>query len=176
MTQSQFTLGIFYVLAAVSIISALVVVFARSPMRCALGLMFSFLGLAGVYVLMHAHLIAVLQVLVYAGGVTVLFAFVIMMMRQGQQMRYPGPFMPVRILSICTVGYLIYVIGPVVIEAQKVKEALPPDYGTVRLIGEVLFSKHVIPFEVTGILIMMTMIAAISLMGRAQVMEKKEIS
>jgi len=153
-------------MAAVSIVSALMVVFARSPMRCALGLMFSFLGLAGVYVLLHAHLIAVLQILVYAGGVTVLFAFVIMMMRQGQQMRYPGPFMPVRVLSILTIFYLIYVTGPVIFEVDRIKNSLPPDYGTVRLIGEVLFSKYIVPFEATGILILATMVAVIALVGR----------
>lgn len=164
----KLTAIIFYIMAFLSVISALIVVFARSPMRCALGLMFTFLGLAGVYVLLHAHLIAVLQILVYAGGVTVLFAFVIMMMRQGQQMRYPGPFMPVRVLSVLTVFYLMYVMGPVVIEAQRVKGALPADYGTVRLVGEVLFSRYVIPFEATGILLLVTMIAAIALVARTR--------
>lgn len=163
----RLTAAVFYLLGAVSILSALVVVLARSPMRCALGLMFTFLGLAGVYVLMHAHAIAVLQVLVYAGGVMVLFAFVIMMMRQGQQVRYPGPFMPVRVLSIMTLFYLVYVIGPVIVEARRIKGALPPDYGTVRLVGEVLLSRYVVPLEATGLLLLMTMVAAISLMGRA---------
>lgn len=162
----KLTAVIFYVMAAVSVVSALMVVFARSPMRCAVGLMGTFLGLAGIYVLLHAHLIAVLQVLVYAGGVTVLFAFVIMMMRQGQQMRYPGPFMPVRILSVLTLAYLVYLAGPVILEVQRLKEALPEGYGTVRLVGEALFSKAVVPFEATGMLLLVTMVAAISLIGR----------
>jgi NADH-quinone oxidoreductase subunit J len=170
----KFTALIFYLLAAVSIISALVVVFARSPMRCALGLMFTFLGLAGVYVLLHAHLIAVLQILVYAGGVTVLFAFVITMMRQGQQMRYPGPFMPVRILSVLTIFYLIYLIAPLYIEVERVKSALPSDYGTVRLVSEVLFSRYLVPFEATGVLILVTMIAAIALVSRTTAAGKEE--
>jgi NADH-quinone oxidoreductase subunit J len=164
--ELKFTTVIFYLLAAVSVISAFMVVMARSPMRCALGLMFTFLGLAGIYVLLHAHLIAVIQVLVYAGGVTVLFAFVIMMMRQGQQMRYPGPFMPVRVLSIITIFYLIYVIGPVLVEVERIRSALPAGYGTVQLVGEVLFSRYVVPFEATGVLLLMTMVAAISLIGR----------
>jgi NADH-quinone oxidoreductase subunit J len=164
----RLTAVIFYVLAAFSVVSAFMVVMARSPMRCALGLMFTFLGLAGIYVLLHAHLIAVLQILIYAGGVTVLFAFVIMMMRQGQQISYPGPFMPVRVLSVITVFYLVYVVGPVLVEVERARSALPAGYGTVRLVGEVLFSKHVVPFEATGVLLLVTMIAAISIIGRSR--------
>lgn len=161
----KFTLIIFYILATVSVISAFVTVTAKSTMRCALGLMFTMLGIAGIYVLMHAHLLAVLQILVYAGGVTVLMAFVILMMRQGESMRYPGPFMPVRVLSIITIFYLAYLIAPIYLEVKRIKPALSPDYGTVKLIASAIFSKHVIAFEAAGVLIFMTMIAVVAITG-----------
>jgi len=163
----KLTTIIFYLLSIISVFSALIVVTARSPMRSALGLMFTFLGLAGIYVLLHAHLLAVVQILVYAGGVTVLFAFVILMIRHGEQISYSGPFMPVRVLSVLTVLYLVYLVGPIYLEVQRVKNALPAGFGTARALGESLFSsKHIIAFEAVGILLLVTMVASIALIGR----------
>lgn len=161
---------IFYLMSFISVIGALIVVTAKSPMRCALSLMFTFLGLAGIYVLLHAHLLAVIQILVYAGGVTVLFAFVIMILRHGEHVSYKEPFMPVRILSIATVFYLIYLIGPIYFEVKKIKGAPYPssDYGTVRIISEALFSQHVAVFEIAGLLILITVTAVVSIIGRSR--------
>lgn len=167
-------LVMFYLFAAFSLASALVVVLARSPMRCAIALMCTFLGIAGVYGVLHAQLLAVIQVLVYAGGVTALFGFVIMTMRQGQQVRYPGPFMPVRVLSLLTAGYLVYLVGPVLLEATRVAGQLPAGYGAARLVGRLLFSTYLVPFEAVGILLVMTTVAVISLTTRERRPGKEE--
>ena len=67
-------------------------------------------------------------------GITVLFGFVIMFLKQGGPQRYRGPFMPVWILSLFTVAYLVYLVLPVVKAVEKTKEALPADYGTIQFI------------------------------------------
>ena len=130
--------------------------------------------LAGVYVLMHAHLVAIIQVLVYAGGVTVLFGFVIMLLKQGEPMRHRGPFMPIWIVSLFTVGYLAYLVLPVLRTVEMIKEKLPPDYGTIEFVGRVLLSEHLVPFEVVAILLLMTLVGVVALARRPQ--ERKEVA
>lgn len=166
MTNQLFTLIIFYVLAVVAVLGGATVILSRRPMRCAVGLLATLLSLAGVYVLMHAHLVAILQVLVYAGGITVLFGFVIMFLRQGGPQRYRGPFMPVWVVSLFTVGYLVYLVLPVIRAAEAVKETVPPDYGTIQLVGKVLVSSQLVPFEAVAILLLMTMVGVVALARR----------
>jgi len=165
-TNQLFTLIIFYVLAVVAVLGGATVILSRRPMRCAVGLLATLLSLAGVYVLMHAHLVAILQVLVYAGGITVLFGFVIMFLRQGGPQRYRGPFMPVWVVSLFTVGYLVYLVLPVIRAAEAVKETVPPDYGTIQLVGKVLVSSQLVPFEAVAILLLMTMVGVVALARR----------
>lgn len=165
-TEHTFTFWIFLVLSLVAVVGGLTVIMSRRPMRCAVGLLATLLSLAGVYVLMHAHLVAILQVLVYAGGIAVLFGFVIMFLKQGGPQRYRGPFMPVWILSLFTVAYLVYLVLPVVKAVEKAKEALPADYGTIQFIGKVLFSSQLVPFEAVAILLLMTMVGVIALARR----------
>jgi len=165
-TNQLFTLIIFYVLAVLAVLGGATVILSRRPMRCAVGLLTTLLSLSGVYVLMHAHLVAILQVLVYAGGITVLFGFVIMFLRQGGPQRYRGPFMPVWIVSLFTAGYLVYLVLPVIRAAEAVKETVPPDYGTIQLMGKVLLSAQLVPFEAVAILLLMTMVGVIALARR----------
>jgi NADH-quinone oxidoreductase subunit J len=161
-----FTEIIFYVLAALAVADGLAVITCRSAMRCAVGLLATLLALAGVYVLMHAHLVAILQVLIYAGGITVLFGFVIMLLKQGQPMRYRGPFMPVWLVSLATACWLGYLVVPILREVSRAKEALPPDYGTVEVIGRALTSRHLVPFEAVALLLVMTMVGVIAIARR----------
>ena len=166
MTVHDFTLWIFYGLAAVAVLGGLTVILSRRPMRCAVGLLATLLALAGAYVLMHAHLVAILQVLVYAGGITVLFGFVIMLLRQGGPQRYRGPFMPVWVVSLLTSVYLVYLILPVVRAAEKAKLAVPADFGTIQFVGKVLMSSQLVPFEAVAILLLMSMVGVIALARR----------
>jgi len=170
----EFTYLLFIMLAVIAVGGALTVILSRRPMRCAVGLLATLLSLAGVYVLMHAHLVAIIQVLVYAGGVTVLFGFVIMLLKQGEPMRHRGPFMPIWIVSLFTVGYLAYLVLPVLRTVEMIKEKLPPDYGTIEFVGRVLLSEHLVPFEVVAILLLMTLVGVVALARRPQ--ERKEVA
>jgi NADH-quinone oxidoreductase subunit J len=165
-TTHTFTLWIFFALAATAVLGGLTVILSRRPMRCAVGLLATLLSVAGIYVLMHAHLVAILQVLVYAGGITVLFGFVIMLLKQGGPQRYRGPFLPIWLVSLITTGYLVYLVFPVVREAERVKAALPPGYGTIELVGKVLVSSQLVPFEAVAILLLLTMVGVIALARR----------
>lgn len=164
--MSRITDIIYLTAALMAVVGALWVVLSRRPMRCALGLMITLVSLAGIYAMMHAHLVAILQILVYAGGIVVLFGFVIMLLKQGEPMRYRGPFLPVWIVSLITVCYLGYMILPVVEEVQRVKEAVPEGFGTIQMMGKVLTSAHVVPFEAVAILLLMTMVGVIALARR----------
>ncbi len=158
---------IVYLVAALgAVVGALWVILSRRPMRCALGLMVTLVSLAGIYAMMHAHLVAIMQILVYAGGIVVLFGFVIMLLKQGEPMRYRGPFLPVWIVSLVTTCYFAYMILPVVREVQRVREAVPEGFGTIEMMGKVLTSTHVVPFEAVAILLLMTIVGVIALARR----------
>ena len=163
---------IYWIAAIAAVLGALGVVLSRRPMRCALALMVTLVSLAGIYAMMHAHLVAILQILVYAGGIVVLFGFVIMLLKQGDPLRYRGPFLPVWIVSLITVCYLAYMILPVAEEVEKVRQAVPEGFGTIQMMGQVLTSSHVVPFEAVAILLLMTMVGVIALARR----ERKEVS
>jgi NADH-quinone oxidoreductase subunit J len=163
---------VFLLAAVAAVVGALWVVLSRRPMRCALGLMITLVSLAGIYAMMHAHLVAIIQILVYAGGIVVLFGFVIMLLKQGEPLRYRGPFLPVWIVSLLTVCYLAYMILPVVREVKRVRGAVPEGFGTIEFMGEVLTSAHLIPFEMIAILLLMTLVGVIALARR----QRKEVT
>jgi NADH-quinone oxidoreductase subunit J len=157
---------VFWIAALSAVFGALWVILSRKPMRCAMGLMITMVSLAGIYAMMHAHLVAILQILVYAGGITVLFGFVIMLLKQGEPMRYRGPFLPVWIVSLMTVCYLAYMILPITREVEKVRESVPAGFGTIEMMGQVLMSTHLVPFEMVAILLIMTMVGVIAIAKR----------
>ena len=167
---------LFYVFAAVAIGGALGVVLARTPVGSLLFMVATLASLAGVYVLLEAHFIAAVQIIVYAGAIMVLFLFVIMLLNLGHEYRRDLQGGVAAVLAFIVVGALVGLLarqfqgegslavvgGP---GGQEIDAALI-EHGAVGAIAQPLFTTYVVPFEITGILLLVAVVGALVLAKR----------
>ncbi|MSQ01827.1 MAG: NADH-quinone oxidoreductase subunit J [Myxococcales bacterium] len=160
---------LFYLFSFLAVIAGLSVVIQRSPIASALSLVVCFFALAADYVMLDAHFVAVVQVLVYAGAIMVLFIFVIMLLN----IREPGPtplglisgrgLLGIGVAALLGVGLIAGLDGLVHTPAPH----LPDGYGTIHNIGEQLFGdRYLLPFEAVSLLLTVGMIGAVVLAKR----------
>ena len=160
---------IFYPLAGLCVAFALGVIINKSPVGSALSLIAMMLGLAGIFVLQQAHFIAILQIIIYAGAIMVLFMFVIMLLNlkgkgENEKWRTRDKNSLLTILTGLLVAGILYKIIKITNSSEFNSPALLPDsFGTVREVGTILFTKFVLPFEVASILLLVAMIGAVVL-------------
>ncbi|MZG30385.1 MAG: NADH-quinone oxidoreductase subunit J [Nitrospinae bacterium] len=159
---------IFYPLAGLCVVLALGVVFNNSPVGSAISLIGMMLGLAGIFVLQQAHFIAILQIIIYAGAIMVLFMFVIMLLNlkkgddKGWIAREQNLLLSV-LTGLLAIG-ILYKISDIILGAEMGAPAILPDsFGTVAEVGETLFTDFVLPFEVASILLLAAMVGAVVL-------------
>ena len=160
----------FYALGTVAIASALLVVTRRNPVISALFLIVNFFCLAGLYLTLHAQFIAVIQILVYAGAIMVLFVFVIMLLNLGDERKLKEGISWKKIvaagISFGLLMELLYILGfsgqtHSTIGAQRALEI-----GTAENIGAQLFTRFLFPFEVTSLILTVAIVGAIILAKR----------
>ena len=159
---------IFYPLAGFCVVMALGVIFNNSPVGSAIALIGMMLGLAGIFVLQQAHFIAIVQIIIYAGAIMVLFMFVIMLLnlKQGENEGWASrdKNLPLSILTGFLAVGILYKITMVLFSVDMDTPAsLPDSFGTVAVIGETLFTDFVLPFEVASILLLAAMVGAVVL-------------
>lgn len=154
---------LFFVFAVPLVGFSLGVLLARNPVYAALNLVAAFFCMAGVYVLLTAHLIAFMQILVYAGAVMVLFLFVIMLLSLGDEHLVRGPSKT----GIQWVGALAAIAVAAVVAAavSQVPDAgvagVDGAFGTVKAVGRVLFTEFLLPFEATSLLLLVAIVGAV---------------
>jgi NADH-quinone oxidoreductase subunit J len=161
---------IFYAFAAVAIVAALLVVGQRNPMYSVMLLIAMFGSLAGLYVLLDAPFIAVIQIIIYAGAIMVLFLFVVMLLNVGREDAGAGPVAPVpmkigAVLSVLLGLELVWALSRLG-QTWFAEYAQVAGISSVSQIGRVLFTTHAFAFEATSILILVAMIGAIVLARR----------
>jgi NADH-quinone oxidoreductase subunit J len=155
---------LFYICAAVAVLAALNVILQRTPVYSALSLIVVLCALAIVYLLLGAEFMSVIQVIVYAGAIMVLFVFVIMLLNAGHEApgqrsrvaRWLGP--PIVAAFLVEVAAVVWKQFP----ASGSASPAPLD-GSPRAIGQLLFHNYVLPFEVTSILILVAILGAVVL-------------
>jgi NADH-quinone oxidoreductase subunit J len=156
-------LGTFMFFAPLLVLSAAGVVVARNPVYAAMSLVAAFFFLAGIYVLLVAHLIAFLQVLVYAGAVMVLFLFVIMLLSLGNEHLYRERQKVMQMVGVAGA------IGLVTVVAMAIRDLGDPvmaqvnveTFGTVKAVGRALFTDYLLPFEATSLLLLVAIVGAV---------------
>jgi len=159
---------IFYPLAGFCVVLALGVVFNNSPVGSAMSLIGMMLGLAGIFILQQAHFIAILQIIIYAGAIMVLFMFVIMLLNlkkgddAGWISRERNLLLSV-LTGILATGILYKVSDIIFTRKMNTPAILTDSFGTVAVIGETLFTDFVLPFEVASILLLAAMVGAVVL-------------
>ena len=152
----------FFVFAVPLVVTAAGVVVARSPMYAAMSLVAAFFCMAGIYVLLAAHLIAFLQVLVYAGAVMVLFLFVIMLLSLGNEHLERERQKAMQVLGALGAIALVSLVAVATREVAGAELArLPGDFGTVKAVGRVLFTQYLLPFEATSLLLLVAIVGAV---------------
>jgi NADH-quinone oxidoreductase subunit J len=154
---------LFWVFAVPLVITALGVIVARSPVYAAMNLVAAFFFMAGIYVLLTAHLIAFMQVLVYAGAVMVLFLFVIMLISLGDEHLFPSRKSAMQYLGVVGAVALFSVIAVAIGRANTppAMRAIDSSFGTVKAVGQVLFTEFLLPFEATSLLLLVAIVGAV---------------
>jgi NADH-quinone oxidoreductase subunit J len=154
---------LFYVFAAIALLSSLVVIGQRNPLYSAFALIVTLCSLAAIFALLGSPFIAVLQVIVYAGAIMVLFLFVLMLLnvrREEDRPRTGGRALAA--IALVAVVLLVAQAGFVLVRARTVP-ALQFDAST-RKMAEILFSPHFLyVFEATSILILAALVGAVAL-------------
>jgi NADH-quinone oxidoreductase subunit J len=158
----------FYVLAAMALVSAVMVVTRRNPVHSAMFLVFSFFCVAGIYVTMSAEFLAAVQVLVYAGGIVVLFLFVIMLVPLSLRLR-PLPVkqgITALLLAGLLAGTFMVFFGREAAEETSRDTSQLPAMGQIEGMGDALYVRYLLPFEVASVLLLVAMIGAVVLARR----------
>ena len=162
---------LFYVFAAIAVGTTLLVVVQSNPVYSVLLLIGSFIGLAGLYVLLDAPFVAVIQIIVYAGAIMVLFLFVVMLLNapreeivQAGLMESTGTRAVGGLLALAFAAELAWALM-----RSRTVAMTATDRGatfSVSQIGQRLFQQYAFAFEATSILILVAMVGAITLAGR----------
>jgi NADH-quinone oxidoreductase subunit J len=152
----------FWVFAVPLVATALGVLIAKSPVYAAMNLVAAFFFMAAIYVLLTAHLIAFMQVLVYAGAVMVLFLFVIMLLSLGDEHLQSERRRAMQYVGVVGAIGVFAVIGSAVANAaQKGMVQVSSTFGTVKAVGNVLFTEFLLPFEATSLLLLVAIVGAV---------------
>jgi NADH-quinone oxidoreductase subunit J len=153
---------LFWVFAIPLVATAAGVLLSRNPVYAAMNLVAAFFFLAGIYVLLVAHLIAFMQILVYAGAVMVLFLFVIMLLSLGDEPIVKEPRRAMQLIGGLGAVLLVAVLASAIAQARTGELAtLAADFGTVKAVGRVLYTQFLLPFEVTSLLLLVAIVGAV---------------
>ena len=160
----------FYFLSALAVLSGIVVITRRNPVHSAIALIFTLLSLAGLYLMLYAPFVAGVQIILYVGGIMVLFLFVIMLVsieRVQREEQFNKQWV-VAIVATAVLGVLLvlgYSKGKAVFPATPV--ALPENTNTQQ-IAIFLYGNYLLPFEIASLLLLVAIVGAV-------VMAKKRI-
>ena len=140
-----------------------------NPIASAMSMVGAFGALAGLYAMLAAGFLAVIQILVYAGGIMVLVIFVIMLLNL-----HPDDLKPMRanafVLILALFGVFIGIISPILFCVLPSKDwnfgALTPGFGTITSVGEKIFSDYLFPFEILSLVLLTAVVGALVLAKR----------
>ena len=166
---------LFVVFAAVTLLGSLFVIVQRNPIYSVLSLIGAFFGLSGLYVLLEAPFVAIVQIIIYAGAIMVLFLFTVMLLNvpredaaewdRAHPLYRPWPRRIGALLSLMLVAQLGWALTRTPGVAGAVGE-IGPGISDVGELGKVLFTDYMFAFEVTSILIIVAMVGAVVLARR----------
>ncbi len=152
---------VFWILAAMVAFFAVFTITRKNPVTAVMSLVATFFGLAAMYATLSAHFLAVLQVLVYAGAITVLFIFVVMILNREEVA--PLSYRPLRLLGVAAGLYLFWKFaGVATVGMPTLVPATPSDsFGTVAAVGDLLFRDFLYPFEAISILLLVAIVGGV---------------
>jgi len=166
---------LFWILSVLSILCALGVIFSRNPIHSVLFLIATFFMISGHYILMNAQFLAIVNIIVYAGAIMVLFLFVIMLMNLNTDTE-PQKSRLIQIAAVLSGGALFLVLVAGLKTAaidMNATVAAGGDVGLIKNLGKALFNQYVLPFEISSVLFLSAMVGAM-VIGRKEDKHIKE--
>ncbi len=158
----------FYFFAFITLVSAGIVVFSRNIIYAAFSLLFTFFGVAGIYVLLNADFIAVAQLLIYVGGILVLLLFGVMLTNKVVSVDIKTgtlQTLPASLLAAMTAGSIC---GVFYATDWKIVQSVPVVSTTTHGLGEMFLTTYLLPFEVASIVLLVALIGAAMIARRGK--------
>ncbi len=168
---------LFFIFAALCVAGAINLLVQKHPINSALSLIVVMGSLALIYLLLGAEFVAAVQIIVYAGAVMVLFVFVIMLLNAGEEERLPHKSRVATMLGVPALIIGLSIAAAFVAHIEKLDRIAigGPEimngsdvFGNPQAIGQLLFSKYLLPFEVTSVLILIAIMGAVVLARREE--------
>ncbi len=152
----------FILLSVMAIGSAVMMIISKSPVHSVLWLIVVFFAISGHYVLLNAQFLAIVNIIVYAGAIMVLFLFVVMLMNLNAETE-PIKNYRLQLIGIVSGGSLLLVLLSALMRAdqQQLVEMKVGDAGLINVLGKTLFTNYVLPFEISSVLFLSAMIGAV---------------
>jgi NADH-quinone oxidoreductase subunit J len=163
----------FFGFAFLLIAAALMTIISRNPVRCALFLVLAFFSAAALWILLEAEFLGLILVLVYVGAVMTLFLFVIMTLNidnAEKQYGFVHYLLPAVVSVLILLALLIYAVYP--LSSTTGLLALPAQASNTQALGDILYTQYAYPFEITGVLLLVGIIATIALSFREKRLNK----
>lgn len=166
----------FYLFAGMAIACAMMVILKKNPVSSAFSLVMVFFSFAGIYALLDAHLIAALQVLVYAGAIMVLFIFVIMLLDSDlpsfdlgrSHFVAKGIATCLAIVMFCLFVWAFKNTPTSAFVGEFTPEKIEAAGGNTQVLSELMFSEYILPFELTSVLLLAAIVGAVAIAKRKQ--------
>ncbi|MEO8771694.1 MAG: NADH-quinone oxidoreductase subunit J [Ferruginibacter sp.] len=152
----------FILLSLMAIGSAIMMITSKSPVHSVLWLIIVFFAISGHYVLLNAQFLAIVNIIVYAGAIMVLFLFVVMLMNLNADTE-PIKNYRMQLIGVISGGSLLLVLLSVLMKAngQQLVQMKVGDQGLIKILGQVLFRDYVLPFELSSVLFLSAMVGAV---------------
>jgi NADH-quinone oxidoreductase subunit J len=159
---------LFIVLALVAAVSSVMMITRPNAVISAVFLVLNFFALAGLYLLLNAQFIAVVQVIVYAGAIMVLFLFVLMLLKTDSEFKIFNDKRGIKLFAILIVAFVFIQLAYLIFYGKPSRslttsEAASVHAGTIQTIGRELYTNYLVPFEVAGFLLLAATIGAMVL-------------
>ncbi len=154
---------LFWFLSVLALGSALMVVVSRNPVHSVLWLIVTFFAISGHYIMLNAQFIGIVNLIVYAGAIMVLFLFVIMLMNLNAETE-PQKNKWLKVAGVIAGGCLMLVIVAALKDAEvkgRVAQLKEGEIGLISQLGKALFTDYVIPFEISSVLFLSAMVGAV---------------
>ena len=167
---------LFFFSAVFAIAGAVATVSAKRPLRAAMGLLVHVVALSALYLTLNSHLVAVLQLLIYAGAVVVLFVFVILLIGPAGEVTSSNDKLIGRVMAGCSAGAVLLLTAFSLSRHDAEFGPVPIDYGTVEGLGEALYKGAMAPFEMVSITLLVAVVGAVAISRSRTAREKAEAS
>jgi NADH-quinone oxidoreductase subunit J len=154
---------LFWFLSVLALFSALMVITSKNPVYSVLWLILTFFSISGHYILLNAQFLAIVNIIVYAGAIMVLFLFVIMLMNLNKEIE-PTRNRWLKIAGAVSGGSLLLVLVAALRNTEvkgQIAQVNFGDIGLIKNLGKELFTTYVVPFEISSILFLSAMVGAV---------------